>query len=149
MASKFFFLTQLMRSQGLLLDVAISWILLSKNNLLVLQMADLKAFQLLMSPVSWYLLIHMEHCSFHHSLECLVIFLVVECVDHTSLKIVAKSVVHLCMSDRFFSSEVSIFLMPFKMSLMNASSSLLSFFIALKVTSTFSSFMPISMKRGT
>ena len=112
-------------------------------------MADLKDFQLLMLPVSRYLLIHSVHLSFHHSFECLVILLVVECVDHAFLKIFSSLEAHLCISDWFFNLEVSTFLIPFTRSLMNASSSLLSFFIALKVISTFSSFMPTSMMSGT
>ena len=74
-----------------------------------------------------------------------MILLVMECVDYVSLKIFSRLAAHLCISDWFFSSEVSIFLTPFTRSLMNTSSSLLSFFIALKVISTFSSFMPTSM----
>ena len=112
-------------------------------------MADLKFFQLLTSPVSQYLLMHTVHCSFHHSLECFMILLVVECVDHASLKTVTNVFAHLCISVWFFSSDMSMFLMPFMMSLMNASSSSLSFFIASNEMSTFSLLMPTSMKRGT
>ena len=75
--------------------------------------------------------------------------LVMECVDHASLKIFSSLAAHLCISDWFFSSDVSKFLTPFTRSLMNTSSSLLSFFITLKVMSTFSSFMPTSMMSGT
>jgi len=56
MAGRDFFLTQLIRSQGLLLDNVISWILLSKNSLLTVRITNLNSFQCLMSPDSQYLL---------------------------------------------------------------------------------------------
>jgi len=56
MVGRDFFLTQLIRSQGLLLDNAISWILSSKNSLLTMHTTDLNSFQCLRSPDSWYLL---------------------------------------------------------------------------------------------
>ena len=78
-----------------------------------------------------------------------MILLVMECVDHASLKIFSSLAAHLCISNWFFISDMFMFLTPFMRSLMNASSSLLSFFIALKVMSTFSSFMLTSMMSGT
>ena len=56
MAGRDFLLTQLIRSQGLLLDDVILWILLSKNSLLTVHTTDLNSFQCLSSPDSWYLL---------------------------------------------------------------------------------------------
>ena len=56
MAERDFFLTQLIRSQGLLLDNAISWILSSKSFLLTVHTTDLNSFQCLRSPDSQYLL---------------------------------------------------------------------------------------------
>ena len=44
MAGRDFFLTHLIRSQGLLLDDAVSWILLLKNSLLTVHTTDLNSF---------------------------------------------------------------------------------------------------------
>jgi len=43
MVGRFFFLTQFIRSHGLLFEEAISWILLSKNSLFATQMFDLNS----------------------------------------------------------------------------------------------------------
>ena len=51
-ARRFFFLTQFIRSHGLLLDDAISWIFSSKNFLLASWIATLNTFQLWISPSS-------------------------------------------------------------------------------------------------
>jgi len=78
MAGRDFFLTQLIRSQGLLLDDAISWILLSKNSLLTVRTTDLNSFQCLRSPDSWYLLRLSVQSWFHYSLECFVMHFCLE-----------------------------------------------------------------------
>jgi len=67
MAGKDFFLIQLIRSQGLLLDDAILWILLLKNSLLTVRTTDLNSFQCLRSPDSRYLLRPLVQSWFHHS----------------------------------------------------------------------------------
>jgi len=67
MAGKDFFLTQLIRSQGLLLDDVISWILLLKNSLLTVHTTDLNSFQCLRSPDSRYLLRPSVQSWFHYS----------------------------------------------------------------------------------
>ena len=72
LAGRVFFLTQFIRSQGLLLDEAISWILLSKNSLLAMHTIDLNSFQCLRSPDSQYLLRPSVQSWFHHSLEYFV-----------------------------------------------------------------------------
>ena len=72
MAGRDFFLTQLIRSQGLLLDDVILWILLLKNSLLTVRTTDLNSFQCLRSPDSQYLLRSSVQSWFHHSLECFV-----------------------------------------------------------------------------
>jgi len=72
MAGRDFLLTQLIKSQGLLLDDAISWILLSKNSLLTVCTTDLNSFQCLSLPDSRYLLRPSVQSWFHHSLECFV-----------------------------------------------------------------------------
>lgn len=64
MAGKDFFLTQFIRSQGLLFDDTISYILSSKNFLLVSFKVDLYAFQLGRLPCA---------------LECFVMHFILEC----------------------------------------------------------------------
>ena len=117
-------------SWGLLLDDTISWIFWSKKVLLAFQTVDLKAFQLWRSPVSWYMLIHSVHCSFHHSLKCLMMRLIIKCIDHVTLKAIVRVVKHLCMSSWLLRSDMSMLLILFIISFIKASSSLLFFFIA-------------------
>jgi len=75
MAGRDFFLTQFVRSQGLLLDVAISYIFSSKKFLFTEHTFALNSFQYCISPKVWYLFKLLVHSEFHHSLECLVMCL--------------------------------------------------------------------------
>jgi len=78
MTGRDFFLTQLIRSQSLLLDDAISWILSLKNFLLTMHTTDLNSFQCLRSLDLWYLLRLSVQSWFHHSLECFVMHFCLE-----------------------------------------------------------------------
>ena len=84
-----FFPTQFIKSQGLLFEDAISYILSLKNFFLVDYITALNSFQCWRSPDAWYLLRPMIQSWFHHFFECFVMFqlyMVVsrafECIGH-------------------------------------------------------------------
>ena len=130
-------------------DDAISCILLSKNFLLVSCTVDLYSFQLWMSSCSQYLLRLLVHFWFHHSLECFVTCLHLECWHHASSNIAASWLTMFWRSSLPLIEKTSRFSTPCISDLMKFFSSLLFFLIDRMLISTFISLMPTSMMRGT
>jgi len=149
MAGRDFFLTQLIRSQGLLLDDAILWILLSKNSLLTVHTTDLNSFQCLSSPDSQYLLRPLVQSWFHHSLECFVMHFCLEWVFHAFSKIFASCWTEASRFAWLLIADVSRLWTPWTNEEMNSFSSSLSFLIDHMLMLVLTSPMPISMMRGT
>jgi len=149
MAGSDFFLTQLIRSQSLLLDDAILWILLSKNSLLTVHTTDLNSFQCLRSPDSQYLLKLSVQSWFHHSLECFVMCFCLEWVFHVFSKTFASCWTEASRFAWLLIADVSRFWTPWTSEEMNSFSSSLSFLIDHMLMSVLTSLMLISMMRGT
>ena len=149
MAGRDFFLIQFIRSQGLLFDEAISYILLSKNFLLVSFKVDLYAFQLGRSSYALYLLRPSVQSWFYHALECFVMRLVLECWDHAFLKISARHRTTIWSSSLLLMHNMSSCSTPLISALMKAFSLLLSFLIDQMLMLMFVSLIPISIERGT
>jgi len=75
MANNLYFLIQFIRSHGLLLDIVISWILLSKNTLLAVLTVFLYLFQLIKLLESWYVAKSILRSLFYYALDLLVILM--------------------------------------------------------------------------
>ena len=78
------FLTQLISSHGPHFLLAISWILLSKKEYFVLLTVLLKLHQFSIFWERQYLSSESQHLSFHHTLECFVIFISFKYFCHDS-----------------------------------------------------------------
>jgi len=144
-----FFQTQFIRSQGLLFEVAISYILLSKNFFFVVWMAALNSFQCWRSPDAWYLLRLVVQSWFHHYFECFVM-----CFSFAWLFQDLSKVSAICWTTPSNSSLNMIVdeLMLEKLLMsdsMNLSFSSLSLLIDLKLRSVLVSAMPTSIVSGT
>jgi len=75
MAGSLYFLTQFIKFHGLLLDVVISWILLSKNTLLAILTVFLYLFQLVKLLDFWYVAKSLLNSSFYYALDLLVMLM--------------------------------------------------------------------------
>jgi len=148
-AGNFFLLTQFISSQGPQLLLAISWILVLKNVLLVDLTICLNDFQSSRVLDSLYLLKDQLQSSFHHFLECLVMltFLVLEnqaCSSPTASELT------ICFSDsQFVIDEVLRDLNMEMTTLTNFSSSLLFLGIMSLENWMNSSIMGMVIVRGT
>jgi len=91
MAGKFCFLTQFIRSHGLLLVNAISWILLSKNICFAVLTIFLYLIQFILFLDVQYVTRSLLYSLFYHALEYLVILTYLECLYHNSSIIEANS----------------------------------------------------------
>ena len=126
-AGNFHLLTQFISSQGPQLLLATSWILISKNNLLVDLTIFLNDFQSLIFLNSLYLLRDQLQSSFHHFLECFVMLTFLAFVFQ-AWSILDASELTTCSKDSWFDRiKVLRNLKITTTSLMNASSSLLFF----------------------
>ena len=76
------FLTQFMSFQGLLLLFVISWVFESKKLCFVFLMVFLNFFQSLICLDCWKCSRSLQHYSFHHSFECLVMLRIFEYLYH-------------------------------------------------------------------
>ena len=148
MVGRDFFLTQLIRSQGLLLDDAILWILSSKNSLLAVHTTNLNSFQCLRSPDLRYLLRPLVQSWFYHSLECFVIHFCLEWVFHAFSNTFASCWTEVSRFTWLLIADVLRLCTPRTSEEMNSFSSSLSFLIDHMLMSVFTSPMPISIISG-
>ena len=110
-----------MSSQGLQLLLAIFWILMSKNDILVVLTVFLNNFQSLRLLDSLYLLRDQLQSSFHHFLECFVMLTFLTLAFQAYL-VLATSKLITCSKDSWFKRfKVLRDLMIEETSLMNAS----------------------------
>ena len=126
-AGSFLVLTQFINFQGPWLLLAISWILLSKNILLVVLTVCLNDFQSSRFLDSLYFLKDQLQSSFHHFLECLVILMFLVLNNHICSILVAKELMVYLGNLRFIIDKVLRALNMLMISLTKISSSLLFF----------------------
>ena len=91
MASNLHFLTQFIRSQGLLLINAISWILLLKKVFLVFLTKHLKSFQSTDNLEEQYIFNLLLYSLFYHVLDHLVILILLGYLNQKESTMVAYS----------------------------------------------------------
>ena len=141
-------LTQFMSSQGPCFLLVISWILMLKNDYLVVLTLLLNIFQFSRLHVVLYLLNTILHSSFHQLLDHLIILTCFEFALHTFLILEASMLVtnlSLLILDK---SSTLMFLIAYEMSLIKLSSSLLFFAMENFDVTMFSSVMEIITVRG-
>ena len=146
---RFFFLTQFIRSYGLLFEEAILWILLLKNSFFATQVFDLNSRQYSISPVLRYLFRLSVHTWFYYSLECFVMRFFFAWEYYASLKVLAS---HWTIASRFSLDvmfEVSRMRVLSVMVLMKFFSSSLSLLMDQKELSMLVSLILTSIIRGT
>ena len=149
MVGKDFFFTQFMRSQGLLFEEAILYILSSKNFLFAMWTFDLNSFQCWMLPEVQYLFKLSVQAWVHHSLEYLVMRFLFAWEYQVSLKMLARCWTTVSRASLDMISIVSRARMLLVIALIKFSSSSLSLQMDQMTLSMLASSIPTSIIRGT